>query len=180
MPLSFIFSQRREPASSFPGPCKIVFQMSFISLLDSSQGGGMNQIHKKRTPSWPMLSAALALALSASMAPQAQASSSTIIVDGTTCSLADAIVSANTETATGGCNAGVGDATLDLRTDVTLSAPLPPIESRVTIAGNNHTISGNNTVRVLVVNGDYGGDLTIEETTISGGSADSGGDERFA
>ncbi|MEA2114909.1 MAG: right-handed parallel beta-helix repeat-containing protein, partial [Thermodesulfobacteriota bacterium] len=116
-----------------------------------------------------MWCAVLTLALSASMAPQAGAA--TITVDGTTCTLADAITSANTDTETEGCLAGSGADIIDLQTNVTLDAALPRVTTEVTIAGNNHIISGNDTVRVLY---NDGGDLTIKDTTISGGSADAG------
>ncbi|MCA9981667.1 MAG: hypothetical protein KDD89_12560, partial [Anaerolineales bacterium] len=49
------------------------------------------------------LALALALALAGSPTP---AHAATINVDGTTCTLADAITSANSDTATGGCTAG--------------------------------------------------------------------------
>ena len=50
----------------------------------------------------------------------------TITADGTTCTLADAIVAANTDTATGGCPAGdLGADTIVLDADVTLIAADP-------------------------------------------------------
>jgi len=69
------------------------------------------------------------------------AAAATITVDGTTCTLADAITAANTDTATGGCPAGVGADTLNLTADITLTSALPIITSQIILNGNGHTIA---------------------------------------
>jgi len=130
----------------------------------------LNKRGKQNRPSLAMWSTVLALALSASMAPRAKAA--TITVDENGCSLAFAIISANTDVVTGGCPAGAGPDIIDLQADVTLAADLPVVSTEVTIAGNNHTISGNDTVRVLY---NAGGDLTITDTTITHGNTGQAG-----
>ncbi|MCA9976431.1 MAG: hypothetical protein KC413_11795, partial [Anaerolineales bacterium] len=110
--------------------------------------------------------AALLLALSGTPSVHA----ATITVDGITCILADAITAANTDTATNGCIAGdAGSDTIDLQTDVTLTSALPIISSNIILQGNNHTINGNNSYRVLELNS--AGNLTLNNATITGGSA---------
>ena len=52
-----------------------------------------------------------------------------------TCTLADAITAANTDTATNGCTAGSGADTITLGVNITLKAPLPDITSEITIEG---------------------------------------------
>ena len=76
------------------------------------------------------------------------------ITVNSTCSLADAITSANTDTATGGCPAGSGADTISLLSNINLNtasdhagAPyyLTQIKSAITIQGNGYTISGHGT-----------------------------------
>lgn len=109
--------------------------------------------------------AALLLALGQALPVRA----ATITVNGVTCTLADAITSANTDTAVGGCAAGGGADMIDLQTDVTLSAPLPSITSEVILNGNGHTIDGNHLGSVLQVTSP--GNLTLNKATITGGDA---------
>lgn len=102
----------------------------------------------------------------------------TITVDGTTCTLADAITAANTNSATGGCTAGSGADTIDLQVDVNLTSALPSISSVITINGNGHTIARNSGApqfRILDVTSS--GNLAVNETTITGGNliGDGGG-----
>src|SRR4051794_7428304 len=96
----------------------------------------------------PLAGVALVLALG-----QAPSQAATITVDGTTCTLADAFMAANTDTAQGGCPAGSGADTLVLeppggsviltRVDNTTYGPtaLPVIRSVITIAGQGSTIA---------------------------------------
>ncbi|MCP4426252.1 MAG: right-handed parallel beta-helix repeat-containing protein, partial [Chloroflexi bacterium] len=114
--------------------------------------------------------AGAALLLSLSGTPSVHASS--ITVDGTTCTLADAITAANTNTATGGCVAGDdagGHDTIDLQTDVTLGSALPTINSSIVLEGNDFMIDGANSFIVLQANNS--GDLTVNNVTITGGSS---------
>jgi hypothetical protein len=112
--------------------------------------------------------------------PSAQAATITV---NSSCTLVDAITAANTDTATGGCPAGNGADTIVLPagSQQILSGAnnsnygptgLPVISSTITIAGNRSTILGNGySFRVLAVN--QTGDLTLRETTVSGGRASS-------
>ncbi|MBI3249188.1 MAG: DUF4215 domain-containing protein [Deltaproteobacteria bacterium] len=108
----------------------------------------------------------------------------TITVDGT-CTLVDAITSANTDTAVGDCGAGSGADTIVLTVDTTLTESnnstygdtgLPLIESKITIAGNGHTIMRDpmdpDQFRLIAI---YTGDLTLQDTTLSGGKVRWGG-----
>lgn len=101
-----------------------------------------------------------------------------ITVDGATCTLVDAIIAANTDTATGGCAAGSGADTITLQVPVTLYTAydanyngLPPVTTEITIAGNGHTIGRNddpfNLFRILTV--EASGALTLNQAIISGG-----------
>ena len=96
-----------------------------------------------------------------------------IIVDGSTCTLADAITAANTDTATGGCSAGSGDDTLTITSDIALTEALPAITSKITINGGDHNITGDHSFRIFEVG--TAGDLTLNNATISNGSAPRGG-----
>ena len=90
-----------------------------------------------------------------------------------TCSLADAITAANTDTATGGCPAGSGADTITLTGDIVLSQALPSISSGITIDGAGYSISGDDAHRIFYVV--YPGELTLENITLKDGLADSGG-----
>ena len=85
-----------------------------------------------------------------------------------TCTLADAITAANTDTATNGCTAGSGADTITLGVNITLNAPLPDITSEITIEGAEYDIDGNDQYQILYVDG---GDLTVKNITLTGGYA---------
>jgi hypothetical protein len=51
---------------------------------------------------------------------------------------------------------------------------LPVVTTRITVNGNDATIDGTNSVRVLEVDGP-GGNLSLQDVTVTGGSADIGG-----
>jgi hypothetical protein len=111
----------------------------------------------------------------------------TINVDGTTCTLADAITAANTDTATGGCPAGSGADTLVLPAFSTLTLTavdnstygdngLPVVSSTITIAGQGSTLerdAGAPPFRLLAVGS--GGELTVQNLTLRGGNSTNGG-----
>ena len=61
-----------------------------------------------------------------------------------------------------------GDDIILLKKNVTLTAPLPSITSRIQLEGNSHTISGDAKRRVLMV---VGGQLSVNDLTISKGLA---------
>ena len=124
----------------------------------------------------PLAGVALMLALG-----QSPALAATIPVGGS-CTLVDAITAANTDTATGGCPAGSGADTIVLPVGSTQTLTsvnnstygptgLPVISSVMTIVGQGSTItraSGAPEFRLLAVSST--GDLTLQETTVSGGS----------
>ena len=124
----------------------------------------------------PPLPALLALLLATS-APTANGA--TLVADGARCSLADAIVAANTDRAAGGCTAGSGPDTVRVATDVTLSAAdnaqfgptgLPVVSSDMRIEGAGRTISRaevDERFRLLAVGSD--GRLTVAGLTLSQG-----------
>jgi hypothetical protein len=89
----------------------------------------------------------------------------TITVDGTTCTLADALVSANTNAVVGGCVAGTGDDVINMQADVTLSADLPPVSSNITIEGNDHIVDGDGQYTAFKV-ATASGDMTINNLII--------------
>jgi hypothetical protein len=89
---------------------------------------------------------------------------------GTDCTLDDAIIAANTDTATGNCTAGTGDDILDIQVNVNLTAPAPVISSTMTVEGNGNTIAGDDTFGPLLsVNAT--GDMTLNNTTVSNGNS---------
>jgi hypothetical protein len=120
------------------------------------------------------------LALGAVSVPAA-----TIPVGGV-CTLVDAITAANTDTATGGCAGGNGAdvimlpaGSMQTLTDVnnrTYSPTgLPVISSTIVIAGNGSTLmrdSGALEFRLFAVSST--GELTLQETTVSGGRVHGG------
>jgi hypothetical protein len=109
--------------------------------------------------------------------PLASAQSAEITVDaGGTCTLANAITAANTNTATGGCPAGSEADTITLQTAVTLAATLPEISTVITIEGGGHFISGNNDMGIVgnVLHITATGKLILNETTIKDGGVKDG------
>jgi hypothetical protein len=128
---------------------------------------------------WRLPLAGVALLLALGQSPGLAA---TIPVGGT-CTLVDALTAANTDTATGGCPAGSGADTLVLPagSTQTLTAVnnetygptgLPVVSSVITIAGNGSTIVRESSApefRLLAVRST--GELTLQETTVSGGVA---------
>lgn len=117
------------------------------------------------------------------------------------CSLADQIIAANTDAPAGACPAGNGDDLITLTKNITLSEPLPQINSNITINGNGHTIDGGGRFRIFEIGydrpsviikhltlingsspGDYGGairlrsgELVISDTVFRGNQAGWGG-----
>ncbi|WP_417909406.1 choice-of-anchor Q domain-containing protein [Candidatus Electronema sp. PJ] len=112
------------------------------------------------------------LLLMSALLTASSAQAASITVDGTICTLHDAITAANTDTASGGCAAGSGEDSIILQQDVLLTAPLPQISSAITIEGGGHTISGNNSNDVgSVLRVASTGMLTLNNTIVTGGSA---------
>jgi predicted outer membrane repeat protein len=132
---------------------------------------------------WKQSLAGVALLLALGVIPAEAA----IITVGGNCSLINAITAANTDTATGGCKAGNGADTiklpnnslqlLSLVNNITQgNNGLPVVTSIITIQGNNSTIAragfAADPFRILMVGS--GGNLTLNETTISEGQVPSG------
>ncbi|RIL06947.1 hypothetical protein DCC79_15100 [bacterium] len=99
----------------------------------------------------------------------------TITIDiGAGCTLSAAIINANNDDQSGSiaCTSGGGPDTLVLAGGTYLlntayGGALPDIESAITIQGNGATLDAEDAFRVLFVR--YAGDLTLEDTTITGG-----------
>ncbi len=89
------------------------------------------------------------------------------------CSLHDAITTYNTETSTGGCRLpNWGNPRIYLKTDITLTEPLPPIWTDLTIDGWGHQISGDKLHQVFVV---YNHNLSINNLRIVDGYSEEHG-----
>ena len=118
---------------------------------------------------------------------QVPALAATISVDGTTCTLVDAITAANNNVLAGGCSAGSGADTIELpffgstHTLTTVNnntygpTGLPVITSEITISGGiiHSTITRDSSAplfRILAVAAT--GNLTLLHTTVSGGLLD--------
>jgi hypothetical protein len=136
-------------------------------------------LQRRLAPS--LAGAALLLALG-----HGQALAATISVGGG-CSLIDAITAANTDTATGGCSAGSGADMISLPASSTHTLTsvnnstygdtgLPVVTSTITIEGNDSTITRDSSApafRIFAIAST--GDLTLQETTVSGGLTAGGG-----
>lgn len=121
-----------------------------------------------KCPGLIVLTVGVALALG----PSPEANAGTIVANGINCTLANAILTANTHTNTGGCvlNGAGLRVTIDLTYDVTLTAVdtsvdedeieeegptgLPPIQGRLTINGNGHTIQRDPALFSFAAGGD--------------------------
>ena len=91
----------------------------------------------------------------------------------TECSLRDAITTYNTEASTGGCRLpSWGKPRIYLKTDITLTEPLPAIWTDLTIEGWGHQISGDKLHQVFAV---YNHELTINNLRIVDGYSDEHG-----
>lgn len=106
------------------------------------------------------------------------ANAATINVNAT-CSLQDAIRAANADVVSGGCSAGSGADTIVLKpsSTIVLTAPdsegngLPVITSEITIEGNGSTVTRDPAAPDFRIFSVEWSDLTLNETTVSGGSA---------
>ena len=108
----------------------------------------------------------------------------TIVVDEAKCTLIDAILSANTDSPTGGCPTGAGADTIVLTVDVTLTAPystgsggagLPILNSQITLQGQGHTISRDGAApafRLMAIINPSGSEVRLENVTLTNGLTD--------
>jgi parallel beta-helix repeat protein len=128
-----------------------------------------------RTTRLIVVALALMLAVAALVGPTAASAQAThnptvtITVDGTTCTLADAITAANTDIATGGCPAGSGGDTINVTVDVTLTSALPTITSQIILNGNDHTIARDAAAPAFRILELDNANLTLNRATIAGG-----------
>ena len=116
----------------------------------------------------PVLCLLLALSAHVSLA-------ATIDVDQSTCILQNAITSANSDTATGGCTAGSGDDIINLASvqfQIRLTATLPQITSTITLEGANQSVTTDEITRIFRVSS--AGSLTINDLTMSGSRVTNG------
>ena len=65
------------------------------------------------------------------------------------CTLYDAIIAANSDSASGACPAGRGADTIRLTGDITLEDELPLIVSTISIEGDGYSISGDDAFRIF-------------------------------
>ena len=89
------------------------------------------------------------------------------------CTLASAIMAANSDAEAGGCPAGDGADVIVLKENVALEAELPAITSEITINGDWNSISGEGSFRIFLV--ETTGALTISEATLTQGKTDGRG-----
>lgn len=126
----------------------------------------------QRTPQRAALAGAILTLLSA------PACASSIAVDGTTCNLADAITTANTGTAAGGCTIqGTGALQLNITGNQTVTSELPRLQADMTLVGgfNPPTISGDTTHRLFFVGDDsHSPTVSFANLVLSGGVATGG------
>jgi CSLREA domain-containing protein len=153
----------------------------FIRLLSAhpSRVGGASRFMRL------LALAALVLGLVFALPPQAAFADSTITVNTLSdanavdgfCSLREAILAANTNSAVNECAAGSGTDTIQFSVNgtIVLGSALPDITTAMIIDGSGHsiTIDGNNGVRVFKV----GTSITFELKNLSvvNGYADNGG-----
>ena len=98
------------------------------------------------------------------LAPPVRAASITV---NSSCSISDAIKSAENDTATGGCAAGSGADTITLSQDATLTEDPPLTSSDITIEGAGYSISGDDKYRFFRVQRD--GSLSLNNLTLKKG-----------
>ncbi len=128
----------------------------------------------KKNTAQSLAKTALAAALILELGAGAHAA--TINVDNSSCTLADAITAANTDTAVASCVAGNGDDEIELPAEstITLNTELPAIVNNLTINANGSTLTRNNNAPndFSIISGGQLGVLpriTINDAQISGG-----------
>ena len=101
---------------------------------------------------------------------------STVLAQARVCTLSDHIKAANTDTAVGFCPPGTSHDIITIAEDIALDEPLPAIRGTITIEGGGHSISGDGKHRIFDVDG---GNLTINNLTLTEGKAEKGGAVRL-
>ena len=111
--------------------------------------------------------------------PVSTAVPSTSIVVNASCNLRDAIISANTDTAVGGCSAGSLDRDVIVLTqDITASYTLPLITSKLRLQGGRHLITVDRNIRPFEITGNGNAEIANLQITRASGLSkltDSGG-----
>jgi hypothetical protein len=124
------------------------YMIRCILLHVAKKGIAMN-IH--RLPPLTLLTGSIIVALAAPSAGIA----ATIVVDGVTCTLNDAIVAANTDSIVGGsaCIAGSGDDSIQILSNTNLTGELPAVISNIAFvgAGSGPTVTGDGAHRLFFV-----------------------------
>ncbi len=110
--------------------------------------------------------ALIVLFLSFTSLPIERVSAADITVDED-CTLSMAIIAANNDAAYEKCSAGDGDDTITLTVDVTLSGRLHTITTNMTIDGDDHTVSGDDSTSIFIISDAV---VTLEDITITDGS----------
>ena len=121
---------------------------------------------------FPLFVACIFLALILLLQPLQYAHADSIAIDSE-CTLFYAIAAANTDGEYGGCPAGAGEDTFVLTEDITLSAHMPKITSKISVDGAGFTISGGGEYQIFRVGEE--GSLEIFDVTLTNGLADQGG-----
>ena len=125
----------------------------------------------------------LAHAIAVALLGPSAALADTIAVDGVTCTLANAIISANSDMATGGCGAGNGRDTIQINTALAGLGSLPTVTSDIDFVGigGSAQIGGDFTHRLFMI-GDEShapnvtfASLFVYAGFVSGGGAGIGG-----
>lgn len=190
---------KNSDGSSVPLPLRSPAQRWLASLLLKRRGrllprfalfyqqlwGLPRQMRRRllRKTAATLAGAALLLALGRVPTSDHIAHAATINVDGVTCTLVDAIRSAETDTSYGSCLPGSGSDTIELEANVSLNTSydisyksetgLPLISTPITIEGNGHTIERDSgaTEKFRLFAVAPSGDLTLNDVTLSGGYA---------
>jgi hypothetical protein len=78
-----------------------------------------------------------------------------IVADGTACTLANAIIAANSNAVAGGCTAGGGADTIQIPASMNLTGELPPVVSDIAFTGTvgTPTITGDGVHRLFFIGG---------------------------
>jgi hypothetical protein len=133
-------------------------------------------VNSERFPPFAALAASITLALSA---PAARAAG--IVVDGSTCTLANAISSANADAPVGGCLAGSGADEILIVANAVLSGELPAVTSDIAFVGvvppqPTAIVSGDGFHRLFFIGDEtHAPNVSFNGITLSGGVAHGGG-----
>jgi hypothetical protein len=165
------------PAQLTVNASTVTGDTQIVEVRKGGRGGDFGRFSER--PQEEMGQTAVGNPVSSSPAVQSKSPAATIVVNGnnpgTDCTLDDAIIAANTNTATGNCIAGTGDDILDIQVDINLTAPAPTISSTMTLEGNDNTIAGNDTFGPLLTVSATG-EMNLNDATVShGNSANYGG-----